>query len=506
MLKKTIRDSSVATLIGLIPHYLSFYLAGTPLLTESIAEWIMKNTPSAWALWLLEAMGPWAKPFAMTGGLFVLGFCLWIPSMLSYWRNRKYERFVILAVLAIPAILMIHRFFDYHSALGAWTFWAPALITLFLVGKPHLELLDEDWGEASEYAMQFIGKGKPRRAFMKFAAKAAVPAVMGGGVALVAIESYVREMVRAKGASSPVSLFSFEPPAGAAEFAPGLARPWLTPVETFYRMSKNAVDPAIDLRTWRLEIKGGGRVIRTYSYDELLAMKREIRPVTLRCISNTLESDLMGNAVWAGVPLAQLVDRAQAPPGTVAVVFEGVDGHGDSLPVDYAFGEETFLALGMNGGTLRREHGFPARILCPRYYGFKNIKWLKEIRFVSEPYEGTYQKMGYARDAAVHTMCAIDAVREEGGRLLVGGVAFAGSRGIRKVQVRADGGEWTDAELEPASSKYSWTRYKSSLAAARGAVRIEARAMDGDGAWQAERETPLFPNGVAGPTVRKLSI
>lgn len=506
MFKKTIRDSSVATLIGLVPHYLSFYFAGTPLLTESIAEWIMKNTPSAWALWLLGWMGPWAKPFAVTGGLFVLGFCLWIPSMLSYWRNRKYERFVILAVLAVPAILTIHRFFDYHSARGAWMFWAPALITLFLVGKPHLELLDEDWGEASDYALQFIGKGKPRRAFMKLAAKAAIPALMGGGVALVAVESYLREAALAKRAASPVSLFSFEEPAGAATFAPGLTRAWLTPAEKFYRMSKNAVDPAIDPRTWRLDIKSDDRVIRSYSYEELLAMKREIRPVTLRCISNTLQSDLMGNAVWAGIPLSQLVDRKQAPPGTIAVVFEGVDGHGDSLPLDYAFGEETILALGMNGRTLSRKHGFPVRMLCPRYYGFKNIKWLKEIRFTSEPYSGTYQKMGYMRDAVVHTMSTIDEVRREGDRLLVGGVAFAGSRGIRRVQVRIDGGDWKEAEIEPAYSKYSWVRYRASVEATPGAAEAEARAMDGNGTWQSEKEIPMFPGGVAGPTVRKLSI
>lgn len=506
MLKKTIRDSSVATLIGLIPHYLSFYLAGTPLLTESIAEWIMKNTPSAWALWILEVMGPWAKPFAVTGGLFVLGFCLWIPAMLSYWRNRKYERFVILAVLAVPAILTIHRFFDYHSARGAWAFWAPALIALFLVGKPHLELLDEDWGEASEYAHQFIGKGKPRRAFLKMASKVGVPAVMVGGVVLVALESYVREALLARRASSPVSLFSYEPPAGAADFAPSLVRPWLTPVDEFYRMSKNAVDPLIDPRVWRLDIKSGNRLVRSYSYPELLAMQREIRPITLRCISNTLYSGLMGNAVWAGVSLSQLVNRAQVPPGTVAVVFEGVDGHGDSLPVDYAFGEETFLALGMNGETLNRKHGFPVRMLCPRYYGFKNIKWLKEIRFASEPYSGTYQKMGYKREAVVQTMCAIDECRREGNRLLVGGIAFAGSRGIRQVQVRADDGEWKDAEMEPAVGRYCWSRYKAALAVSKNVSQVQARAMDGNGVWQAEQEIPMFPGGVAGPTVRKLSI
>lgn len=206
MFKKTLRDSAIATLIGLVPHYLSFYLSGTPLLTESIAEWIMQHTPSAVALWLHDVLGPWAKPFAVTCGLLALCVCLWIPSMLSYWRNRKYERFVILAILAVPAILTIHRFFNYHSGRGAWAFWAPALVTLFFVGKPRLELLDEDWGEASEYARQFIGKGKPRPAFVKAAAKFAVPVMLLSGLVLVAIESYLRETSHAHHPSSPVSL------------------------------------------------------------------------------------------------------------------------------------------------------------------------------------------------------------------------------------------------------------------------------------------------------------
>lgn len=506
MLKKTIRDSSVAALIGLVPHYLAHYLAGTGLLTESIAEWIMKHTPSGWALWILETLGPWAKPFAMTGGLFVLGFFLWIPALLSYWRNRKYERFLILSVLAVPAILLLQRFFEYRSAGGSWAFWLPALLTLLIIGKPHLELLDEDWGEASEYAHKFIGKGRPRRGFLKVMAKIGVPAVMGGGVVAVALESYLRELATANRAISPVRLFSFELPANARSFASGLARPLLTPVEKFYRMSKNPVDPAIDPRLWRLEIKASGKLLESYSYTQLLGLKHDQRPVTLRCISNTLHSNLMGNAVWAGVTLGQLVKRSQVPSGTVAVVFEGVDGHGDSLSVDYAFSDETLLALGMNGETLNREHGFPVRVLCPRYYGFKNIKWLKEIRFVSEPYEGTYQKMGYTREAVTHTMCSIDNLRIEQGQVLLGGVAFAGSRGIRKVQVRVDEGEWLDAELEPALSPYSWVRYRATLPANDGANVVQARAMDGSGAWQSDREIPMFPGGVAGPTVRKLSI
>lgn len=504
MLKKTIRDSSIATMLGLIPHYLAFYLFDSPLLTESIAEWIMKNTPSAAALWILETFGGWAKPFAMTGGLFTLGLCLWFPALLSYWRNRKYERFFILAVLAVPAIISIQRFFEYNSWAGSLSFWVPALLGLMIIGKPHLELLDEDWGEASEYAMQFVGRGKPRRDFLTTIGVTALPIVMGGGVVLVAVESYIREMLSSNRAVEPIRLFSFEEPTENPSYPRSLVRPWLTRVEDFYRMSKNAVDPTIDPRGWRLEITASGRRLASYSYSELLAFKRQERFVTLRCISNTLSSDLMGNAAWSGILLSQLIRRDRVPPGTIAVAFEGIDGHGDSLSVDYAFSEETLLALGMNGNTLDRSHGFPIRVLCPRYYGFKHIKWLKEIRFVTEPYVGTYQKMGYEREAPVHTMCSIDNVVREDGRLRCGGIAFAGSRGIQRVEVRLGGGEWQAAELETGRSALSWVRYRAEITDDPEAAVLEARAMDGTGQWQADKIVPMFPAGVAGPTIRKL--
>lgn len=504
MLKKTIRDSSLATLVGLAPHYLAFYLLGTGLLTESIAEWIMKNTPSAAALWILENLGPWAKPFAMTGGLFTLGICLWVPAVLSYLRNRKYERFFILVVLAIPAVVVIQNFFEYQSWLGSLFFWLPALLTLMIVGKPHLELMDEDWGEASEYAMQFVGRGKPRRHFLAKFGKTALPLVMGGGVVLVALESYLREKVSANRAVEPVSLFSYEPPAADSRYPASLVRPWLTKVEKFYRMSKNAVDPTIDPRTWRLEIKADDRRLASYSYNELLALPREERFVTLRCISNTLTSNLMGNAAWSGIQLSQLIARDRVPAGTIGVAFVGTDDHGDSLSVDYAFSEETMLALGMNGDTLDRKHGFPIRVLCPNYFGFKHIKWLKEIRFVTEPYEGTYQKMGYNREAPVHTMCSIDNFVREGGVIRFGGIAFAGSRGIQRVEVRAGNGAWAEAELERSFSRYSWVRYRAELADEGQASVVQARAQDGQGRWQEEAEIPMFPAGVAGPTIRKL--
>jgi hypothetical protein len=195
MLKKTIRDSVIATLAGIVPHYLAFYLFGSVLLTESVATWLLGHVPSGPSAGLTDTLGPWARPFAVTAGLFVLGVCLWIPALLSYWRNRKYERFLILVVLTIPGIVLIQKYFGYHSALGSWTFWLPALVTLMIVGKPHLELIDEDWGEASEYAMQFVGKGKPQQGKLSRMGRFSLPVAVIAGLLLVAVESYVRSVL-----------------------------------------------------------------------------------------------------------------------------------------------------------------------------------------------------------------------------------------------------------------------------------------------------------------------
>ena len=182
----------------------------------------------------------------------------------------------------------------------------------------------------------------------------------------------------------------------------------------------------------------------------------------------------------------------------------GVDGHGDSLPPEFAFSDAALLAIGMNGRTLDRTHGFPVRLIVPRYYGFKNVKWIGEIAFASQPYFGTWPKMGYTKEPVVHTGSHIDRIVRTATELRLGGVAFAGDRGIRAVQVRADGGQWLDATLEAPLSPLCWRRWVATIPV-RDAKQVQARAMDGTGTWQSDAETPLFPNGVDGPTIRSVS-
>ena len=467
MFPKAIQRSSFATLCGVVPHYFCFYLFGWPLLTESIAEWIMARTPSRYAVPLLATLGPWAKPFALTGALAALGFALFLACVAA-GRSRS-----LAGLFVVPAAFGIGWLFGYANIPGSLSFWLPAAIALTCRPPAPASL--------------------PRRAFLA--------SILPSGVAAVALESYFRNAALARTAVQPVALFPFHPP--ATGFGAGLVRKAVTPAPEFYGMSKNAVDPSVDPTRWRLRVTADGRTLREITYAELLALPRTDRYATLRCVSNTLQSDLMGTALWSGVFLSQIAGGL-APSSAVEAAIFGADGHSDSVPVDYAFCDETMLVLGMNGKTLSRTHGFPLRLLAPRYYGFKNVKWISEIRFVRRPFYGTWPKLGYTKEPLIHTASHIDRVVRDGATLRVGGVSFAGVRGIREVDLRAGSGPWFKAVLEPPLSPFTWTRWRGELPT-NGASLVEARALDGAGRWQESVEGPLFPDGVTGPTIRRIA-
>jgi DMSO/TMAO reductase YedYZ molybdopterin-dependent catalytic subunit len=366
-----IQRASLVTLISLSVHYLCFYLFDWPLLTDTIAQWTMARTPNQYALWLLGNLGSWAKPFAMTGGLAAVGFGIIVVAF-RWWA----------VLLAVPAFAWL---FDYYSAGGHLSLWVTALVLL------HSPLRRTS--------------GSPQRVRMTDRRTALT---MIAGTVAVAVESFARDRRVASRAVASFEIAPFNPPADS--FGEGLVRKNVTPVAEFYGMSKNTVDPTPDPQTWRLSITLDGRVLRKVSYSDLLSLPRTSFYSTMRCVSNTLKSDLMGTAQWTGVRLGQLIDPAALPGGLAEVAVIGVDGHGDSLPVGFAFSAGSLLALGMNGKSLDRTHGFPLRLVTPRYYGFKNVKWIGEIAFVSKPYFGTWPKMGYTKDPLVHTGCFIDRI------------------------------------------------------------------------------------------------
>ncbi len=467
--KQSITRSSLATLVGLAIHFLAGYGMGFQPMTDAVAEWIMARTPSAWAVPMLEILGTWAKPFAATGGLAALGFVMWLPLMLRVpWMTG-------LAATALVGGLCWGL--DYTSLTGFLSFLIPGVAVLL-------------WKPLEQVCA--------RRDFLTSVA-------MSSGTILVAAEVWWRNERLAEKAIHPVPLFRWTIPAERLEWGKGLVRKPVTSVREFYVMSKNTVDPVVDPKTWRLKIRIDDQLIREFSYAELLSLPRNERFMTMRCVSNTLKSDLMGTAAWSGIGLEQLVKASEVPPQAIEMAVIGLDGHGDSLKIPYAFSDEPLFALGMNGETLNRNHGFPIRMLTPRYYGFKSIKWIDEIRFSSVPYFGTWPKLGFTKEPLIHTASFVDRILRDGDKAKMGGVSFAGMRGVQRVEVRANNGSWMAVEIETQISPYTLTRWKGELVIPAGAEFVEVRALDGEGKWQSTVEKPLFPDGVSGPTMKRLA-
>jgi hypothetical protein len=161
----------------------------------------------------------------------------------------------------------------------------------------------------------------------------------------------------------------------------------------------------------------------------------------------------------------------------------------------------------MNGAPLTAEHGFPLRLYIPNHHGMKLPKWIRRIEAVTTPRPGYWVERGWSRTAIPHTTSVIDTTRTTGTRLAVGGIAYAGARGISRVEVQLDDGPWQPAQLRtPALSPLTWVQWRLDTEAAPGTHTIRVRAYDGTGAPQETAIAPPHPDGATGLHSKKVTV
>jgi DMSO/TMAO reductase YedYZ molybdopterin-dependent catalytic subunit len=141
----------------------------------------------------------------------------------------------------------------------------------------------------------------------------------------------------------------------AIDTLPGIT-PRITPNESHYTVDTTLVKPRVLVDDWRLDIKGLVQSPFSLTYDQLLDLEAVEQMHTLECISNYVGGDLISTALWTGVPLRDLLDRAQVRPGAYDVVFTSVDGYTDSIPIAKAMEDRTLVAYLMNGKTVPQDH------------------------------------------------------------------------------------------------------------------------------------------------------
>ena len=281
--------------------------------------------------------------------------------------------------------------------------------------------------------------------------------------------------------------------------------PELTPVGQFYVVSKNFSDPTVASAGWSLNVRGLVDTPLRLGYADLRALPARTQYTTLECVSNTVGGPQISTGQFTGVSLQDLLAKAGLRPAALALAFRARDGYEESIPVAWVqAAPEILVAYDLDGAPLPAAHGFPARILIPGHYGMKGPKWLDSIEAVAGVVNGYWENQGWDRDAVVKTMSRIDVPAAGAivrGAIEMSGVAFAGSRGISRVEVSTDGGAgWTDAQLkQPPLSQLAWTLWTYSWKpAAEGQRRLQVRATDGEGRVQTSEVQPSYADGASG--------
>jgi DMSO/TMAO reductase YedYZ molybdopterin-dependent catalytic subunit len=344
--------------------------------------------------------------------------------------------------------------------------------------------------------------GVDRRRFVGGAIGIGSAAVLVGGLGRMLQQRFDVSAERATIALPSTNAPTPVLPADAQLTVEGL-QPFVTPNVDFYRIDTALVIPQVSKDSWSLDIGGMVDNPMTISFADLLARPQVERYITLSCVSNPVGGDYIGNALWQGVLLKDILEEAGIQDGATQIVSRSIDGWTAGTPTEVVMdGRDALLAIAMNGEPLPARNGYPVRIVVPGLYGYVSAtKWVTSIELTRwEDYDAYWIPRGWSKEGPIKTMARIDTPRkrDHAGEVAVGGMAWAIHKGVSKVQVRVDQGEWRDTELGGVPSNDTWVQWVYRLNAAPGKHLIEARAFDGDGVPQTEEYAPVAPNGAQG--------
>ena len=310
----------------------------------------------------------------------------------------------------------------------------------------------------------------------------------------------------------------------------------ITPNEAFFvRWHLTNVPNQVDTNTFRLTVKGHVGQELSLSLDDL---RQQFEPISVtavnQCSGNSRylfephipggqwANGAMGNAVWTGVRLRDVLEKAMVKPDPVDVTFHGLDTAAftttppfiKSLPFARANDGEVMIAYEMNNQPLPMLNGFPCRLVVPGWYATYWVKALSEITVLDKAFDGFWMAKAYRIAVApnfsespdhlaektvpisVMTTRSLIVSPEPGTTLPVNqpceieGIAFDGGKGIARVEVSTDGGStWTDAALDPDAGKYSWRRFRYKWTPlSPGVVNLFSRATNNAGESQFKQQ------------------
>jgi DMSO/TMAO reductase YedYZ molybdopterin-dependent catalytic subunit len=285
--------------------------------------------------------------------------------------------------------------------------------------------------------------------------------------------------------------------------------PRVTPAEDVYVIAHMGI-AQVDVARWRLRVEGLVDHPFELDYDGLTALPATEVTAVLECFGNPVEPEVptrrAGNVQWRGVRLGHLLERAAVRPGARLVCAEGLDSgtfagvHSDryvkDIPLERALQPDVLVAWALNGAPLSAEHGFPARLFVPGYFGTNAVKWLSRLTLAADRPEGLFTTRLYnrpgeggprpVRELDVHSVIVSPA---DGARLVPGAQVVQGwawsAWPVRTVEISTDGGAtWQPARLGPRGADHQWQAFELRWDAAPGPHELQVRATDGEGRAQ----------------------
>lgn len=169
-----------------------------------------------------------------------------------------------------------------------------------------------------------------------------------------------------------------------------------------FRINSVGRAPGFDASTWRLAVDGLVRKPLTLTFGQFIDLPQVERTLDFLCV----EGWGVPGAVWKGVTVRDLMERADIDPLATHLIFHSGDSanYTDSLTLEEAFRPDTLLAHGLNGDALVPDMGRPLRLVIPGKYGYKDVKWVERVEAVAlgpEGYRGYWEQRGYSADASI---------------------------------------------------------------------------------------------------------
>jgi DMSO/TMAO reductase YedYZ molybdopterin-dependent catalytic subunit len=494
----------VAALVSVVCMLLLRLIAGIPTPVELFGDFVLKRLPVNTFVNMLSMFQPNPKtaPLGLTmlamvglgvilGPFYALIVQVSVPARGLRPGRREWGTMLLLGLGMATVGIVLFWAEIRQNFLGLPITWAVLTSALGLVLDFIVYALVLGWCYRALLPKQAVETGQvvvPGRRALFARAGVAVLGVGAAGGTLGLVRDYLGHYASYDG---------LEVQAHGGYTAP------ITPINEHYVVTENPIDPTASLDVWRLELTGLINSPGTYTYEEFTRLPSISRAVTLECIANGVGGHLISTAIWQGVTFRSLLEKhGGAQSNAKYVVFYSVDGYTVSQPLEEVLAVDALLAFRMNGEQLPTRHGYPLRALLPSHYGEENPKWLTRIELSEEFVGGLYSDQGWS-NGQLHTTSRIDwpfGTMPLTSTIGIKGIAFAGGRGIEKVEVSTDSGvTWADAQLTPPLSQDAWVFWTYQWhPTARGVYTMVVRATDGTGQVQTSQRQSTVPNGATG--------